>query len=181
MHFGGLNGRFQPFLGVFREHAILVENRPKSRRMQWLRSVQLPLASCGRLAKPPFNPLPTGLRRRHSRAILLLGLIATSETLSAPYNGRGSSAAGAHHHRAAADQHTPPPVTRTLRPPGSHFFATTQGRLIMRLIMRLIPLKSEFIPLPRHCCSLLFCSTTGRLRRVPHRTWPHAPSSNLQI
>ena len=84
-------------------------------------------SSCGRLAKPPFSPLPTALWRRHSRAILLLGLIATSETLSAPYNGRGSSAAGAHHHRAAADQHTPPPVTRTLRLPGSRFFATTQG------------------------------------------------------
>ena len=35
-------------------------------------------SSCGRLAKPPFSPLPTALWRRHSRAILLLGLIATS-------------------------------------------------------------------------------------------------------
>ena len=67
-------------------------------------------SSCGRLAKPPFSPLPTALWRRQSRAILLLGLVATSATLSAPYNGRGSSAAGVHHHRAA-DQLTPPPVS----------------------------------------------------------------------
>jgi len=43
---------------------------------------------------PPFNLIPTTLRRLRGRATLLLGLIATSHTFSAPLQGQHGQRCG---------------------------------------------------------------------------------------
>ena len=58
-------------------------------RRRWRRG-----SSCAHPASPTFHPLSTALRRRRGRATLLLGLIATSETFSAPLQGQEGQRCG---------------------------------------------------------------------------------------
>ena len=59
-------------------------------RRRWRRR-----SSCGHLAKPPFNPLPTARRRRRSQATLPIGLVAISEGICATLQGQGWQRCGA--------------------------------------------------------------------------------------
>ena len=63
------------------------QDRPPRRR--WRRR-----SSCAHPTKPPFKPIPTMLRRLRGRATLLPGLIAPSETISAPLQGQHGQRCG---------------------------------------------------------------------------------------
>ena len=69
-------------------HTSWPEPRRRPRR-RWRRG-----SSCAHPASPAFHPLSTALRRRRGRATLLLGLIATSETFSAPLQGQEGQRCG---------------------------------------------------------------------------------------
>ena len=99
-------GRTSQRLGKVASRVAAAGNHPRTARRdaqdgpprrRWRRG-----SSCAHATSPAFHPLPTALRRRRGRAMLLLGLIATSETFSAPLQGQEGSAAGAHRHQSCA-------------------------------------------------------------------------------
>ena len=108
-------GRTSYRLGKVASRVATAGNHPRTARRaaqdgpprrRWRRG-----SSCAHPASPAFHPLPTALRRRRGRATLLLGLIATSETFSAPLQGqqeqRGAGAPSSSAHRVPERSHRP--------------------------------------------------------------------------
>ena len=91
-------GRTSHRLGKVASRVATAGNHPRTARRaaqdgpprrRWRRG-----SSCAHPASPAFHPLSTALRRRRGRATLLLGLIATSETFSAPLQGQEGQRCG---------------------------------------------------------------------------------------
>ena len=91
-------GRTSYWLGKVASRVAAAGNHPRTARRaaqdgpprrRWRRG-----SSCAHPASPAFHPLSTALRRRRGRATLLLGLIATSETFSAPLQGQEGQRCG---------------------------------------------------------------------------------------
>jgi len=91
-------GRTSYRLGKVASRVAAAGNHPRTARRdaqdgpprrRWRRG-----SSCAHPASPAFHPLPTALRRRRGRATLPLGLIAASETFSAPLQGQEGQRCG---------------------------------------------------------------------------------------